>query len=170
MRFFFYAQFAHRTTDALNKRGCVRLIRSAFITTDTKRLLAFFLNSELQHDKMTRGEMSWMRILKNQPPPIRRTQRITNRNYRYRWQYYVRHLYSEGFRVCWRQIRQHPGVMSLEPRIKREIANLRRQNAMMREEAGLAGALKCAHSSSEGSRCGKNETHAGLRLGRQRVE
>lgn len=62
---------------------------------------------------------------------------LTNRNYRYRWQYYVRHLYSEGFRVRWRQIRQHPGVMSLEPRIKREIANLRRQYAMMREEAGL---------------------------------
>jgi len=64
--------------------------------------------------------------------------------------------------------RQHPGVMSLKPRIKREIANLRRrQYALMREEAGLAGALKCAHASSEGSKCGKNETHAGLRLGRQ---
>ena len=80
-----------------------------------------------------------VRILKHQPliRRRRRTQKMTNRNYRYRWQYYVRHLYSEGFRVRWRQIRQHPGVMSLEPRIKREIANLRRQYAMMREEAGL---------------------------------
>jgi large subunit ribosomal protein L19 len=62
---------------------------------------------------------------------------LTNRNYRYRWQNYVRHLYSEGFRVRWRQIRQHPGVMSLEPRIKRELARLRRQYSMMRHEAGL---------------------------------
>jgi large subunit ribosomal protein L19 len=81
-----------------------------------------------------------VRMLKQANPHItrgRRKLRMTNRNYRYKWQYYVRHLYSEGFRVRWRQIRQHPGVMSLEPRIKRELANLRRQYAMMRQEAGL---------------------------------
>lgn len=82
-----------------------------------------------------------VRVLREAKPDIARKRNrsiaLTNRNYRYRWQYYVRHLYSEGFRVRWRQIRQHPGVMSLEPRIKREIANLRRQYAMMREEAGL---------------------------------
>ena len=82
-----------------------------------------------------------VRILKPAAPLVSRgrSQRktLTNRNYRYRWQYYVRHLYSEGFRVRWRQIRQHPGVMSLEPRIKRELANLRRQYVMMRQEAGL---------------------------------
>lgn len=79
-----------------------------------------------------------VRVIKAASPTSRRRRRIlTNRNYRYRWQNYVRHLYSEGFRVRWRQIRQHPGVMSLEPRIKRELANLRRQYAMMREEAGL---------------------------------
>ena len=81
-----------------------------------------------------------VRILKKANPTLTRSQRrlrLTNRNYRYKWQNYVRHLYSEGFRVRWRQIRQHPGVMSLEPRIKRELANLRRQYAMMRQEAGL---------------------------------
>lgn len=82
-----------------------------------------------------------VRVVRPAAPNVVRTRRtrkvLTNRNYRYRWQNYVRHLYSEGFRVRWRQIRQHPGVMSLEPRIKRELANLRRQYAMMREEAGL---------------------------------
>jgi large subunit ribosomal protein L19 len=83
-----------------------------------------------------------VRMVKSVAPSIkvrsaRQRLRLTDRNYRYRWQYYVRHLYSEGFRVRWRQIRQHPGVMSLEPRIKRELANLRRQYAMMRAEAGL---------------------------------
>lgn len=83
-----------------------------------------------------------VRMVKSAAPSIsvrsgRQRLRLTDRNYRYRWQYYVRHLYSEGFRVRWRQMRQHPGVMSLEPRIKRELANLRRQYAMMRAEAGL---------------------------------
>jgi large subunit ribosomal protein L19 len=82
-----------------------------------------------------------VRVVKAANPSVTLSRRgkkiLTNRNYRYRWQNYVRHLYSEGFRVRWRQIRQHPGVMSLEPRIKRELANLRRQYAMMRHEAGL---------------------------------
>ena len=81
-----------------------------------------------------------VKMLKQASPLVTRGRKrkvLTDRNYRYRWQYYVRHLYSEGFRVRWRQIRQHPGVMSLEPRIKRELANIRRQYAMMREEAGL---------------------------------
>ena len=83
-----------------------------------------------------------VRVLKQANPTVkgrggRARKVLTDRNYRYRWQHYVRHLYSEGFRVRWRQIRQHPGVMSLEPRIKRELANIRRQYAMMREEAGL---------------------------------
>lgn len=81
-----------------------------------------------------------VRVVKKASPLLTRSQRrlkLTNRNYRYKWQNYVRHLYSEGFRVRWRQMRQHPGVMSLEPRIKRELANLRRQYAMMRQEAGL---------------------------------
>ena len=81
-----------------------------------------------------------VRVLKKANAVLTRGQRrlrLTNRNYRYKWQHYVRHLYSEGFRVRWRQMRQHPGVMSLEPRIKRELANLRRQYAMMRQEAGL---------------------------------
>ena len=81
-----------------------------------------------------------VRLVKSAAPLLTasgRRKQLTDRNYRYRWQSYVRHLYSEGFRVRWRQIRQHPGVMSLEPRIKRELANIRRQYAMMREEAGL---------------------------------
>jgi large subunit ribosomal protein L19 len=82
-----------------------------------------------------------VRVVKAASPSValrgQRRKILTNRNYRYRWQNYVRHLYSEGFRVRWRQIRQHPGVMSLEPRIKRELANIRRQYAMMRHEAGL---------------------------------
>lgn len=81
-----------------------------------------------------------VRMLKEANPTLTRGRgplRLTDRNYRYKWHSYVRHLYSEGFRVRWRQIRQHPGVMSLEPRIKRELANLRREYAMMRKEAGL---------------------------------
>ena len=81
-----------------------------------------------------------VRILKSANPTLVRSAsspRRLDRNYRYQWHTYVRHLYSEGFRVRWRQIRQHPGVMSLEPRLKREIANLRRQYLMMRKEAGL---------------------------------
>jgi len=82
-----------------------------------------------------------VRVVKSASPSVtlgkRKRKILTNRNYRYKWHNYVRHLYSEGFRVRWRQIRQHPGVMSLEPRIKRELANLRRQYAMMRHEAGL---------------------------------
>ena len=78
-----------------------------------------------------------VRLVKSANVPARRRLSLTDRNYRYKWHTYVRHLYSEGFRVRWRQIRQHPGVMSLEPRLKRELANLRRQYAQMRKEAGL---------------------------------
>ncbi|KAF4699809.1 hypothetical protein FOZ62_013729, partial [Perkinsus olseni] len=63
--------------------------------------------------------------------------RPRNRNYRYQWWYYKRHMYSEGYQVRWQAIPQKFGVMSLEPRLGRELALLRRRYNMMRLEAGL---------------------------------
>ncbi|KAF4693302.1 hypothetical protein FOZ60_011270 [Perkinsus olseni] len=55
----------------------------------------------------------------------------------YQWWYYKRHMYSEGYQVRWQAIPQKFGVMSLEPRLGRELALLRRRYNMMRLEAGL---------------------------------
>ncbi|KAF4652637.1 hypothetical protein FOL47_010992 [Perkinsus chesapeaki] len=63
--------------------------------------------------------------------------RPRNRNYRYQWWYYKRHMYSEGYQIRWQAIPQKFGVMSLEPRLGRELALLRRRYNMMRLEAGL---------------------------------
>jgi ribosomal protein L19 len=59
------------------------------------------------------------------------------RNYRYQWHTFMRHRHAEGKRVHWRMIRQNPGIMSLEPKLRTELAILRRRYNNMRIEAGL---------------------------------
>lgn len=64
--------------------------------------------------------------------------RPPTRNYRYMWHYYVRGKYSKGKRLLWRfHMPQRPGIMSMEPRIRRELANIRRRYQMQRAEAQL---------------------------------
>lgn len=64
--------------------------------------------------------------------------RPPSRNYRYMWHYYVRGKYSKGKRLLWKfHMPQRPGIMSLEPRIRRELANIRRRYQMQRAEAQL---------------------------------
>merc|ERR1712187_413884 len=64
--------------------------------------------------------------------------RIPTRNYRHMWHYYVRGKYSKSKRLLWRfHTPQRPGIMSLEPRIRRELANIRRRYQMQRVEAKL---------------------------------
>jgi ribosomal protein L19 len=64
--------------------------------------------------------------------------RPATRNYRHMWHYYVRGKYSKGKRMLWRfHTPQRPGIMSLEPRIRRELNNIRRRYQMQRVEAQL---------------------------------
>mmetsp|Transcript_10276 Transcript_10276/g.30953 ORF Transcript_10276/g.30953 Transcript_10276/m.30953 type:complete len:321 (+) Transcript_10276:145-1107(+) len=64
--------------------------------------------------------------------------RPPTRNYRYMWHYYVRGKYSKGKRLLWRfHTPQRPGIMSLEPRIRRELVNIRLRYQMQRAEAKL---------------------------------
>lgn len=64
--------------------------------------------------------------------------RPQSRNYRYMWHYYVRGKYSKGKRLLWKfHTPQRPGIMSLEPRIRRELVNIRRRYMMQRTEAQL---------------------------------
>ena len=60
-----------------------------------------------------------------------------SRHYRYQWHTFIRQRHSEGKRVHWRMIRQNPGIMSLEPKLKTELALLRRRYHNLRVEAGL---------------------------------
>eukprot|EP00435_Cladocopium_sp_Y103_P010602 s2490_g2.t1 len=58
------------------------------------------------------------------------------RSYRYCWHYFVRGKYSWGKRLRWKfHTPQLPGIMSLEPKIRRELANVRRRYQMQRAEA-----------------------------------
>jgi len=64
--------------------------------------------------------------------------RPPSRNYRYMWHYYVRGKYSKGKRLLYKfHTPQKPGIMSLEPRIRRELANIRHRYKMQRAEARL---------------------------------
>eukprot|EP00746_Dinoflagellata_sp_MGD_P067337 gnl/MRDRNA2_/MRDRNA2_27794_c0_seq1.p1 gnl/MRDRNA2_/MRDRNA2_27794_c0~~gnl/MRDRNA2_/MRDRNA2_27794_c0_seq1.p1 ORF type:complete len:324 (+),score=38.91 gnl/MRDRNA2_/MRDRNA2_27794_c0_seq1:60-1031(+) len=64
--------------------------------------------------------------------------RPMSRNYRYHWHNYVRHKFSKSKRLLWKfQTPTKPGIMSLEPKIRREFANLRQRYKMRRLEAGL---------------------------------
>lgn len=68
---------------------------------------------------------------KSDPRPL-------NRNYRYAWHYFVRGKYSWGKRLRWKfHMPQKKGIMSLEPKIRRELARIRLQYQMRRTEAQL---------------------------------
>mmetsp|Transcript_23406 Transcript_23406/g.65503 ORF Transcript_23406/g.65503 Transcript_23406/m.65503 type:complete len:325 (-) Transcript_23406:58-1032(-) len=73
-----------------------------------------------------------------QPRSPRLDPRPQTRNYRHMWHYYVRGKYSRGKRMLWKfHTPQRPGIMSLEPRIRRELANIRLRYQMQRAEARL---------------------------------
>lgn len=73
-----------------------------------------------------------------QPRVPRVDPRPASRNYRYMWHYYVRGKYSWGKRLLWRfHTPQRPGIMTMEPRIRRELVNIRRRYQMQRTEARL---------------------------------
>ena len=59
------------------------------------------------------------------------------RNYRYMWQYYVRGKYSRGKKTFWRTTPVKAGIMSLEPRMRKDLSILRRRYQMQRKEANL---------------------------------
>lgn len=64
--------------------------------------------------------------------------RPATRNYRYAWHNFVRGKYGKGKRLMWRfHTPQRPGIMSLEPKIRRELAVVRRRYQMQRTEAKL---------------------------------
>ncbi|CAE8726771.1 unnamed protein product [Polarella glacialis] len=73
-----------------------------------------------------------------QPRSERVDKRPASRSYRYAWHYFVRGKYSWGKRLRWRyHTPQRPGIMSLEPKMRRELAGIRRRYQMQREEAQL---------------------------------
>lgn len=76
-----------------------------------------------------------IRPLQPQPPQV--DPRPQTRNYRHMWHNFVRGKYGKGKRLLWRMTPQRPGIMSLEPKIRRELANLRLRYKMRRSEAGL---------------------------------
>lgn len=80
-----------------------------------------------------------VRVVHSLQPRVPRVDpRPPTRNYRYMWHYYVRGKYSKGKRLLWKfHTPQRPGIMSLEPRIRRELANIRRRYQMQRAEADL---------------------------------
>ena len=78
-----------------------------------------------------------VRALKNANPVTLDVLKPRTRNYRYQWHRLVRHRHSEGKRVHWRLLRQNPGILSLEPKLRTELNILRRRYNNMRVEAGL---------------------------------
>eukprot|EP00747_Dinoflagellata_sp_TGD_P165992 gnl/TRDRNA2_/TRDRNA2_188111_c0_seq1.p1 gnl/TRDRNA2_/TRDRNA2_188111_c0~~gnl/TRDRNA2_/TRDRNA2_188111_c0_seq1.p1 ORF type:complete len:326 (-),score=55.72 gnl/TRDRNA2_/TRDRNA2_188111_c0_seq1:125-1102(-) len=77
-----------------------------------------------------------LRAIARRDPVI--DKRPPTRNYRHLWHYYVRGKYGRGKRALWRhQTPQKAGIMSLEPRIRRELANIRARYQMRRAEAKL---------------------------------
>jgi len=59
------------------------------------------------------------------------------RNYRYMWQHYVRGKYSRGKKTFWKDTPVKAGIMSLEPRIRKELSQIRTRYQMQRKEANL---------------------------------
>jgi len=59
------------------------------------------------------------------------------RNYRYKWQHYVRGKQSMGKKSFWKDTPVKAGIMSLEPRIRKELSLIRRRYSMQRKEANL---------------------------------
>ena len=78
-----------------------------------------------------------MKALKNARPMTLEVLKPRTRNYRYQWHRLVRHRHSEGKRVHWRMLRQNPGILSLEPKLRTELNILRRRYNNLRVEAGL---------------------------------
>jgi len=73
-----------------------------------------------------------------QPRPQKVDLRPQSRNYRYLYQYFVRGKYSYSRRLLWRtHIPQKPGIMCMEPRIRRELARVRARYQNQRLEARL---------------------------------
>lgn len=80
-----------------------------------------------------------VRVVRSLNPPIPKVDtRPLTRNYRYMWHTYVRGKYGKGKRLYWRwQTPTRQGIMSLEPRIRRELAQIRHRYSMQRTEAKL---------------------------------
>mmetsp|Transcript_9829 Transcript_9829/g.16054 ORF Transcript_9829/g.16054 Transcript_9829/m.16054 type:complete len:334 (-) Transcript_9829:49-1050(-) len=80
-----------------------------------------------------------VRVIRSLNPPRPKVDpRPLNRNYRYMWHTYVRGKYGKGKRLYWRwQTPARQGIMSLEPRIRRELAGIRHRYQMRRTEAKL---------------------------------
>lgn len=77
-----------------------------------------------------------VRSVKPQAPKL--DPRPPTRNYRHMWHYFVRGKYSKGKRLLWSfQTPQKPGIMTLEPKIRRVLAGLRHRYLMRRREANL---------------------------------
>merc|ERR1719321_1454231 len=79
-----------------------------------------------------------VRVVRAIAPKPKVDSRPLSRNYRYHWHNYVRHKFSKSKKLLWKfQTPTKPGIMSLEPKIRRELANLRQRYKMQRYEAGL---------------------------------
>lgn len=80
-----------------------------------------------------------VRVVRSLNPPLPKVDpRPPTRNYRYMWHTYVRGKYGKGKRLYWRwQTPTRAGIMSLEPRIRRELASIRHRYQMQRTEAQL---------------------------------
>jgi len=80
-----------------------------------------------------------VRIVRQLNPPMPKIDpRPPTRNYRYMWHTYVRGKYGKGKRLLWKfHTPARSGIMSLEPRIRRELARLRLEYKMRRAEARL---------------------------------
>lgn len=77
-----------------------------------------------------------VQALNPRPPTI--DPRPSSRNYRHHWHNFARGKYSWGKRLRWRfHTPQRPGIMNMEPKIRRELANIRRRYQMQRVEARL---------------------------------
>eukprot|EP00929_Paragymnodinium_shiwhaense_P113109 TRINITY_DN81372_c0_g1_i1.p1 TRINITY_DN81372_c0_g1~~TRINITY_DN81372_c0_g1_i1.p1 ORF type:complete len:337 (-),score=64.13 TRINITY_DN81372_c0_g1_i1:165-1175(-) len=73
-----------------------------------------------------------------QPLPPKVDPRPMNRDYRNMWHNYARGKYSRGKRQLWTFWQpQRPGIMSLEPKLRRQFAKLRAQYQYQRQEAKL---------------------------------
>lgn len=73
-----------------------------------------------------------------QPRSPRVDNRPATRSHRYRWHRFIRGKYSWGKRLRWKfHTPQRPGIMSLEPKIRRELVNVRRRYQLQRSEARL---------------------------------
>lgn len=80
-----------------------------------------------------------VRVIRSLNPPIRKVDpRPLTRNHRYAWHTYIRGKYGKGKRLYWKwQTPTRQGIMSLEPRIRRELAGIRHRYTMQRTEAQL---------------------------------